>query len=518
MSDPVNGEWESITIEDSGVTSIHAHLLPDGKILFFHARYCGEDAKFTSYCHDPSDDSLVQYLIPVWDDLSNPDLQQSAFFCSGHTFLEDGKLLVAGGERARPPVSLRGIKYSYYYDPFSITTPGWSQIAIMNRGRWYPQLTRLPSGKVVAMSGFNYDGNSNGIDSVLEIHPELFDPDTNEWSEYSSGANKSVPLYNDAYVIPFGDYAGQIYYGMVAWGMDNTWWDKPFRFNPDPNASSFWHEYGDEGISRGGGNSVMLPIKNSDSVARIINLGGHIANSNPSDDYNTASMIEIGGSSPTWTTLDSMQYKRHDSPNALLLADGSLVVFGGDHTKYPEKLDYSDLNPSNWEWSTLNAQAFVDRRYHSTALLLPDGRVWTGGSRLYRGRNEFEDDMERQIEIYRPGYMDDGTRPEITDAPDNITYSEDFSVYYNVSGFDVVTINSVVLISLPSVTHCFDANQKYVILNFEIVVNGELRVTPPSNSNIAQPGPYMLYLLRDKDESTSQTNRLPSIAKIVFLS
>lgn len=503
------GKWELLKDAqgkdlDSNVTAIHAHLLPDGKILYFHARYPGDGANFTSFVFDPSNNSMSQRIIIVWN-LPDDPIEPSALFCSGHTFLADGTLLVAGGERTRPPVMFRGIKYSFYWNGTQLLPK-----SKMNKGRWYPQLTRLPNGKVVAMSGYKFESQT------IELTPEIFDPVTGLWTEIDVSGEPPVylPLYNGAYIIPFGLYAGEIFYDLVAW--ENAM-SQGMRFNPSDSVNIHWNTYGGTGYPRAHGNSCMLPIKNSDLNARIINLSKKISLQNP---YN-ASMIEIGNNlDPMWVNIPNMTHDRHDAPNFLLLADGAAVVFGGGDSGNtvltPEKLDYSDLNPANWTWSQMK-NASVRRKYHSTALLMKDARVWTGGSRLFPERNEYEDDMERRIEIYSPGYLFDGTRPVITNAPNTINYGADFEVSY--AGVDLVTnIDSVVLISLPSVTHCFDANQKYVILDFESFGGaGTLNVHPPANANIAQPGPYMLFLLRKKSESTSGTNRIPSIAQIVSL-
>lgn len=53
---------------------------------------------------------------------------------------------------------------------------------------------------------------------------------------------------------------------------------------------------------------------------------------------------------------------------------------------------------------------------------------------------------------------------------------------------------------------------------FAEIAPGTLTVSSPDNSNIAQPGPYMLFVLKDKSQSGSGTNRIPSIAKMVSLS
>ena len=197
----------------------------------------------------------------------------------------------------------------------------------------------------------------------------------------------------------------------------------------------------------------------------------------------------------------------------------SLIIIGGNETLVPEMLDYSDPDPANWEWSSLPAME-VPRKYHSTALLLPDGTVWCGGSRIYTDplKFEFENDMERRIEIYSPGYLFEGARPVITSAPLVINYDDVFEVGYNITAEPSPEIDSIVLISLPSVTHCYDSNQRYLILDFEASVNfGYLNVTAPLDRYIAPPGYYMLFLLQNKSQSISGELRIPSIAKIVKL-
>jgi hypothetical protein len=60
-------------------------------------------------------------------------------FCSGHAFLPDGRLLVAGGHLA----DSHGVNQVSIYDPAANTgTPS----AVMNNGRWYPTAITLPDG------------------------------------------------------------------------------------------------------------------------------------------------------------------------------------------------------------------------------------------------------------------------------------------------------------------------------------------------------------------------------------
>ena len=68
---------------------------------------------------------------------------------------------------------------------------------------------------------------------------------------------------------------------------------------------------------------------------------------------------------------------------------------------------------------------------------------------------------------------------------------------------DSTRIATVSLLPLGSVTHHFNANQRYLNLSFQPNANG-LSIQSPSNANIAPPGYYMLFIV--------DTNGVPSMA------
>lgn len=103
---PTYGEWETAP-EDSKVVAIHACLLHTGYVLFFH---CRSYPFWTRLYHIDSNTVLEpNYVVPKWPiyyeaglDTQAYPIQASKIFCSGHSFLPDGKLLVAGGELNNP--------------------------------------------------------------------------------------------------------------------------------------------------------------------------------------------------------------------------------------------------------------------------------------------------------------------------------------------------------------------------------------------------------------------------------
>ena len=71
-------------------------------------------------------------------------------------------------------------------------------------------------------------------------------------------------------------------------------------------------------------------------------------------------------------------------------------------------------SPATEQWTTL-ASNQVPRYYHSTAVLLPDGRVVIGGGWGYGGLTP--DGKQHSYEIFSPPYLFKGPRPTITSAP-----------------------------------------------------------------------------------------------------
>jgi hypothetical protein len=158
-------------------------------------------------------------------------------------------------------------------------------------------------------------------------------------------------------------------------------------------------------------------------------------------------------------------------------------------------LETERFDPATGDWSVL-ATAAVPRVYHSVALLLPDGRVWTAGSDYATGSHE------PRMEMYSPPYLFRGPRPSIASAPAVATIGTAFSV----GTPDAARIATVALVRCGTSTHAWNGDQRWVDLEFA-AQTASLTVTAPPNANVAPPGHYMLFLL-DEDG-------VPSVAKIL---
>ena len=168
------------------------------------------------------------------------------------------------------------------------------------------------------------------------------------------------------------------------------------------------------------------------------------------------------------------------------------------------------LTPEVWDpvteqWTEL-APMSKKRLYHSTALLLPDGRIFIGGGGQPAADGE-TDNFNAQL--FSPPYLfkPDGTpadRPQIQDAPATVGYGQTFDVATAQPG----AVARVTLVKLGSMTHAFNQSQRFIRLSFT-AGSGAVTATAPANANLAPPGHYMLFLVG--------TNGAPSVARIVHV-
>ena len=212
-------------------------------------------------------------------------------------------------------------------------------------------------------------------------------------------------------------------------------------------------------------------------------------------------VLDMTQPSPAWVQTAPAQFPR-TFHNLTLLPDGTTLAVGGINSLVPVVPAVPILTAELWSpvtktWTALAAMTNM-RQYHSTAILLPDGRVVVAGG----GRDGGENPDFLSAEYFSPPYLFKGPRPTIATAPAAGAYGATFTV----STPDASNIARVTLVRLPSVTHGFDENQRFVELSFQQQA-GSLTVMAPANANLAPPGDYMLFILNG--------NGVPSAASII---
>ena len=188
-----------------------------------------------------------------------------------------------------------------------------------------------------------------------------------------------------------------------------------------------------------------------------------------------------------------------------VLPDGTVLATGGSRNSRRQRSGErrsrgGAVGSSTETWRTLSS-GVVPRLYHSSATLLPDGRVAIGGG----GHPPGFGIAEFRSEIFSPPYLFKGARPTISVGAAQANYGQSFFV----GTPDGSTITKVALIPQPTPTHAYNSNSGYVPLTFSQTAGG-LTVTGPANGNIAPPGMYMLFAVN--------ANGVPSVASWVRIS
>jgi galactose oxidase len=470
------GKWDPPV--SWGIVPLHMSLLPTGKVLAWGKYEAGTTSMANPRLWNPASGPPTS-AIPV----PAPDM----LFCSGHSLMADGRLMVSGGHKDDD----RGLDVTNIFDPF---TESWSPgPAKMAQGRWYPTVTTLADGRMVTVAG-------RDSTSEVVLIPEIWE------------ANRWVPLPGARLRLPYYPYQflglnGRVFYAgervQARWlDVDAITTNGRGRWTTSTALKHVWP------YNRDYGSAVMY------ETGKILYAGGGgDPNRGSTNDPKagaptaTAETIDLNLTGPTWRSTGPMHFARRHL-NATILPDGQVLVTGGTSAGGFNTLSGAvhaaeAWNPQSGAWTQLAANT-IDRAYHSVSLLLPDGTVLHGASgdaNVPLTTQPYP--AQRNHEIFRPPYLFKGVRPAVTSlSKTTMGYGETFTVTTAYAA----QITKVRWIRLGSVTHAFDANQRANTLTFSRG-SGIVRVTTPSSAKRAPPGHYLLFLLN--------RNGVPSVGRIV---
>lgn len=456
------GHWSEVI--RSEVVPIHMHLLPTGQVMYWDRHNHMLEFDGNPRLWDPSTGTISMAAMTSYD-----------LFCSGHSFLADGRLLVTGGHIEDGV----GEDKASIYDPF---TDSWTSIPNMNAGRWYPSNVTLSNGDVLVLGG------SFQVDPPPELNPlpQIWQISNNSWRDLTS-AQISKPPFADYYPFLYMAPNGKVF---NAGPQKNTYY-------LDTSGTGEWTYVDDSSLKyRNYGSSVMY----EDGKVLIVG-GSEDADEGVWTPTASAEVINLNDSTPVWdSSIEPLHFARRQH-NTTLLPDGKVLVTGGSSMAGFDEASGAVLAAEMWDpatetWTVMAAQTRY-RGYHSNALLLPDGRVLVGG-----GGHPPDIGAEYNFEIYSPPYLFKGARPVISNAPELVGYGEEFFI----ATPDAAAIEDVTLVRLSSVTHSFNQNQRFKRLDF-VQTSGGLTATLPDNPNLLPPGHYMLFILNNEG--------VPSVAEII---
>ncbi len=485
-----NGRWDVLPTKNP-VRSMHSVVLHNGKVLLIAGS--GNDPEmfeagtFTSAVYDPQTGDYK--TIPTPKDM----------FCAGHVQLKDGRVLVMSGNAGYPSadgtIGYQGYKDSYIFDP---ETETYLKTNDMNDGHWYPSATILGNGDVISFGGLREDSTGSVTADLWSDEQQKWLPTwqvNQTWSYW--GLYPSMILMQDGRLF----YSGSHVFGNNIPGTGSAIYD--YEANTITQVPGLQRK--DE---RDQSMSVLLPPAQDQ---KVLTIGGGNIDSNP-DANRLTDIIDLKQPNPTYVAGPPLPQGTVDLGNgpvpqtgdqgkmyvsAVLLPDGKVLETGGAlHNRANPVYETSIFDPETETFDQVATDPEA-RGYHSSAFLLPDGRVMTTGDNPGNGS------WNHDVSIYTPPYLLKGERPTITSVIDT---------EWNYGDTQRITVDRPIakaeLIRPAAVTHSSDPNQRFVDLPLSVDGNNvDLNVT--SNPNLAPPGWYMLFAV--------DANGVPSVAEWVHL-
>lgn len=502
-----DGVWEAAKVATAGGFAINAALLHTGKVLLYGFPYSvpgqGPNAGAATLL-DLRTMKASAVDPPAVDVDGDGTIDGPApLYCSGLSFLPDGRLLVTGGNLRWPAATDRdfvGWRGAFVFDP---VTGAWTRQPDMAGGRWYPSNLLLADGRTLVVGGFSDQSpggvENNAVETFLRGSFEVV-----------PSAARETALYPHLFQLPDGSVAlaGPQNTDIGLLNPRTMTWNANIGPNRQrPLASQ----------TRIGSNAVLLPSRAPGGSWKVEQIGGYDPQVPGTTDPSTASTETIDFSRKALAArgwrASAPQNVARSYANTVVLPDASLVTVGGgaghDEAQgvrymYPDdrtqRVELLEAGARSWR---LGARESEQRGYHSVALLLPDGRVLSAGDDIHPDSNS------DTIEIYDPPYLFGAggrraARPRITSAPKAVLFGGVLPV--RTSGKAV----RAVLMASGATTHGADMSQRMVALKLRRKTsNGGLNLVAPASAKVAVAGWYMLFVLNSRG--------VPSVAKWVQL-
>jgi hypothetical protein len=378
------------------VMGIHSAVLPTGKVMFFsykERRLDPSNNEGWAYLWDPATDDFTEVRPPLWRDPADGRLKPANIWCAGQSFLADGRLLVTGGNMAYETATedYKGLNKVYTFNPWSET---WTEQPDMRHGRWYPSQVLMADGRAVIMSGLDESGVINPPPETRSYNKdiEIFTP-----SEDLDGRGQVTVLgeREGEGQAPRGGYYPHMFWmpsgRMLVAGQEQR--DSWYLNNPGQSNAYSWTDAPDLLRHRTWGTAVMMPRTSGAGVSgKIWEIGGGY-----SDQPNSSTEI-FDEQDPGWVFGPALNTARSHH-NTVILPSGTDFypdAEGNPRGDNHRKVELWDAESGLWRYG---AKQEEPRAYHSTAMLLPDGRVISAGDDKNGGLDQ------DTAEIYTPPYL-----------------------------------------------------------------------------------------------------------------
>ena len=457
------GDGEISGVQALSVIPIHSMVLPDGKVLSFGATSAfPPDGRFVYSIFDP--ETGVEKILPNTTEVN--------IFCS-HMALDPltGNVIIMGGDNVY--VEGGGFEEDGVHDVliFDYKTQTMQQAPEGNLqfGRYYGSTANLADGDILIVGGI--DSGYKGA-TFAEVYSSQTGIRTLTGAE--------MPELDDAY------QGGDWYYPHLFVATDG----RVLVVEANGN-EMYWMTTDGTGtvqkIGATGFESFQLSASITYGIDKVALLGSD----------GGIYVADISQDVPVWTRVAELDQAR---TNAALvqMADGRVAVVGGNaawgETNPPDGVNAATLEIEIWDPVTNTVELLdeangVPRLYHSSAILLADGTIWTGGGGAPGPI------ANANVEIYAPDYLygaDGGLadRPEILSAPSNIEAGQTFTIQVD----DSSAIARMTAVKSGSYTHTRNADSRFFDLDFTVVDGTTISVSTPPKAAML-PGAYMLFAL-----------------------
>ncbi|XP_050374056.1 aldehyde oxidase GLOX-like [Argentina anserina] len=521
LATPYDGGQWILLHENIGVSAMHMQLLKNNKVILFdrtdmgpsNATYSNGAAvdqcrNYTVHNRTVTDCTPHSLLYDVASETFRALVVNSDTWCSSGAVDPNGVLVQTGGYGT-------GIQAIRNFTPCDDDTCQWDELDVpLLAHRWYATNQILPDGRVIIVGGrraFSYEFYPKEDHVSSKLYHMRFLWDTTDPYEENN-------LYPFLHLLPDGNLFIFANNRSILFDYNNNTVVREIPAMPGGVKRSY----------PATGSSVLLPLKMSGSgqpEVEVLICGGSYggaynkSNLNKVKEYVGASAscsrIKLSDPTPKWA-MEEMPLPRVMG-DMLLLPNGDVIILNGaangtagwedaiNPVLHPVLYKTYESDPRR-RFVVLNPTT-IPRMYHSSCLLLPDGRILVGGSNpheMYNFRRGFP--TELSLEAYLPPYLSPSfaaMRPTIIsiEARENIvSYGQEFSVNFGLSVYRPDVAISAALVAPSFTTHSLAMNQRLVVLEVASlkrlsVFDYKMTARGPPSATVAPPGFYMFFIV-----------------------